>query len=103
MPSGRLGAVDLSAATDTTVYTVPIGRLSSFNVCFCNRGSTPATIRLSISSSAAPISSEYLEFEASLPAFGVLERGGLIAESGRFIIARSSIASVNCIVLGVEE
>ena len=103
MPSGRLGAADLAAATDTTVYTVPSGKLASFNVSFCNRGAVAATVRLSLSGAATPTGAEYLEFGATIPASGVLERGGLMADAGKLVVVQSSASSVNCVVWGVEE
>ena len=46
MASGILGNSDLSANTNTTVYTVPADTYSVVTVNFCNRGSNTANIRL---------------------------------------------------------
>ncbi len=98
MTTGRLGIADLAATTDTTVYQVPVGKTASFNVNFCNRGSVVTTVRLSISSAATPTAGEYIEYEAQIPASGVLERGGLVADASKYIVVRSSVASVSCVV-----
>lgn len=103
MTTGRLGAADLAATTDTTVYAVPAGKVASFNVGFCNRGVAAVAVRLSISSVATPTDAEYLEYNATIPAGGVLERGGLMADAGKFIVAQASLASVSVVVWGVEE
>jgi len=101
--TGRLGAADLSAATDTSLYVVPTGVVASFNVSFCNRGIDWASVRLSLSESATPLASEYLEYDAQVPPNGMLERGGLIAAAGTVIVVRSSDTLVNAVVWGVEE
>ena len=65
MATGRLGVADLSAATNTTLYTVPASTFSVVTVSILNRGATAATIRLAVASSATPADSEYLEYDTS--------------------------------------
>lgn len=92
-----------AAATNTTVYTVPAGKLASFSVSVCNRGSTAITARLAIAASAAPGNAEYLEYDVSIPANGVLERTGLVATAGKLVVAYVSAASASVSVYGIEE
>lgn len=54
MASGRLGANDLAATTNTTVYTVPAGKLATFNVSITNRTSVAVSVRLAVASSSSP-------------------------------------------------
>lgn len=103
MASGTLGQADLTATTNTTVYTVASGKTATFNVIFCNRGTSSVTIRLSISSTGTPSNSEYIEYETTVPASGVLERTGIVASATKNIVAYSSAASVSVNVYGFEE
>jgi hypothetical protein len=102
MATGRLGVADLSAATNTTLYTVPANTFSVVTLSVVNRGSSAATIRISISASATPAESEYLEFDTSLTAKGVLERTGIVMDAGKLLVVRSNSASVNAVVYGIE-
>ena len=102
MATGRLGVADLSAATNTTLYTVPASTFSVVTVSILNRGATAATIRLAVASSATPADSEYLEYDTSLSAKGVLERTGIVIDAGKLLVVRSSATSVNAVVYGIE-
>ena len=102
MATGRLGVADLSAATDTTLYTVPANTFSVVTLNIVNRGATAATVRVAVSSSATPANSEYIEFDTSLSAKGVLERTGIVIDAGKLLVVRSSATSVNAVVYGIE-
>ena len=102
MATGRLGVADLSAATNTTLYTVPASTFSVVTVSILNRGATAATIRLAVAESATPADSEYLVFDTSVSAKGVLERTGIVIDAGKLLVVRSSATSVNAVVYGIE-
>lgn len=103
MATGRLGVADLSATTDTVVYTVPADTFSVVTVSVCNRGATTAAVRIALSSSTSPAASEYLEYDTDLLAKGVLERTGIVMDStNKYLIVRSSLTSVNAVVMGIE-
>ena len=102
MATGRLGAVDLSAATDTTVYTCPVTTFSVVSVSVCNRGSTAATIRIAVAASATPTAAEWIEYDSTILAKGVLERTGIVLAAGQVLVVRSSAVSVNAVVMGIE-
>jgi hypothetical protein len=102
MATGRLGVADLAAATNTTVYTCPSDTFAVVTVSVCNRGSSPCTIQVAISSSSTPGAAEYVEFDTSLSAKGVLERTGLVLDAGKLLVVRSSAISVNAVVYGIE-
>ena len=102
MATGRLGVADLSAATNTTLYTVPASTFSVVTVSVCNRGATAATVRIAIAASASPSDSEYIEYDVSLAAKGVLERTGIVMDAGKLLVVRSSAISVNAVVYGIE-
>jgi hypothetical protein len=102
MATGRLGIADLAAATNTTVYTCPADTFAVVTVSVCNRSSSAATIQIAISSTATPTAAEYIEFDTSLSAKGVLERTGVVLDAGKLLVVRSSAISVNAVVYGIE-
>jgi hypothetical protein len=66
-----------------------------YTVNFCNTGSTSAQIRLAVSSSqSAPNSGEWIEWNTLLTASNSYERTGILLNSGDYLIAYSSSASV---------
>jgi hypothetical protein len=102
MATGRLGSADLAAATNTTLYTVPAATFAVVTVSVCNRGATAATIQLAVCDTGTPGGDEYLEFDTSLSAKGVLERTGVVIDAGKLLVVRSSATSVNAVVYGIE-
>lgn len=101
MASGTLGQASLAAATNTTVYTVG-ATPSVFNVSMNNTTGFPVAVNLAIAAAATPTAAEYLEFETVIPPNSVLERGGLVATSGKLVVAFASIAGVSVNVYGYE-
>jgi len=102
MAPGRLGVADLAAATNTTLYTCPTSTFAVVTVSVCNRGASPANIRISISSSATPADSEFIEYDVSLAAKGVVERTGIVMDAGKLLVVRSSAIGVSAVVYGIE-
>lgn len=103
MPSGILGQSAPAATTNTTVYTVPSGKLATFSVNVVNRGSAAVSFRLAIAATGTPTTEEWIEFGAAIPANGVLERTGLVAQAGERVVAFTSAADVSVNVYGYEE
>lgn len=102
MASGILGSSDLSANSNTTIYTVPADTYSVITVNFCNRGSSTANIRLATSTGDTPGGNEYLEYDVSVGPNGVLERTGIVIDATKKVVVRSSQASVTSMVMGIE-
>lgn len=105
MATGRLGVANLSAATNTTVYDCPDSTFAVVTLSICNRSASAATIQVAIclaATAATPDPSEYLEFDVSLAAKGVLERTGIVMAADQRLVVRSSAASVNAVVYGIE-
>lgn len=102
MATGILGTADLSATTNTSVYTVPSSTFAVASVSVCNRGASTVTIRLAVSASGSPTGAEWLEFDTQLLANGVLERTGLVLDATKRVVVYSSATSVNAVVMGIE-
>lgn len=102
MATGRLGAADLSATTNTTLYTCPASTFAIANVSICNRNATAVTVRLALASSATPGGSEWLEFGVTIPANSVLERTGLVVDAGKILVVWASTTSVSAVAYGIE-
>lgn len=102
MATGRLGIADLTAATNTTLYTVPATTFSVISVNICNRGSSTANVRVAIAAAATPVNGEYIEYDAQVLPNGVLERTGIIADAAKLIVVRSSNNDVSATAYGIE-
>lgn len=103
MASGRLGAVDITASTNTTLYTVPTGKVSTFSVCFCNRTSLPSLVRLAIANTSTPTNAEWVLFDIKLDANGTIERTGLILDANKLVVVYANTAGVSATAYGFEE
>lgn len=104
MPSGLLARSFPAAATETTVYTVPAGKTSSVTISACNQNPTDyAKIRIALTTSDTPTSNSYIEYDAPINAFGVLERSAIVLAAGQKIVVRTTIGSVSFVVFGIEE
>ena len=103
MANGILGQSAPSATTNTTVYTVPASKTATFTVNICNRGSSTVSVRLAVAATGTPGNSEWIEYDARIPALGVLERSGIVAQATKNVVVYSSAATVSVSVYGFEE
>ena len=103
MASGTLGQADLAATTNTTLYTVTAGKTATVNISLCNRNNTAVTVRLAVASTSTPGNSEYINYNAVIPACTTLERTGIVVSAGKNIVAYASIAGVSVSVYGFED
>ena len=102
MATGRLGAEDLSAATNTTVYTCPADTFVVASVSICNRGNSAMAIRLAAAANDTPTDAEYIEYDTEILPKGVLERTGIILDAGKKLVVYSSAANVSVVAFGIE-
>lgn len=102
---GRLGASDLAATTNTSTYSVPASRKATVAVAFCNRNATAVTVRLAHVDGAIGVvaNEDYLEFDSTIPANGVLERTGITMTATHTLLTRASGTGVSVVVSGIEE
>lgn len=102
MASGILGTADLTAATNTSVYTVPTAKTASFAVNFTNRSSIPVNIRLAVCAIGTPTNAEYVIYDNVVNPGTSLERTGLVAQENKIVVVYSNTASVSVQVYGYE-
>ena len=105
MATGRLGTANITTTSDTTVYTVPATTFSVVSVNVVNRSSSaPALIRIAVATSATPGLAEYIEYDSSLVANGVIERTGIVIKTGELIVVQTPTATpaLSVVVYGIE-
>jgi hypothetical protein len=105
MATGRLYTPTQLGTGNTTIYIVPNSTYSVCNVSLTNTSSSPVTIRLAISTAAAPTSPgpEWIEWDTTIVAKGVFERTGLVLSPNLYLVALASTgAVVNATVYGIE-
>jgi hypothetical protein len=98
-----LGKADLSATTNTSVYTVGSGKEALVNVNVCNRNSSAVTIRLANADGSTPSNDEYIEYDYSLSANESFQRTGIHMQAAQIIVAYSSATNVSVVVDGLER
>ena len=103
MASGKLGSADLTATTDTLLYTVPASSLATLNIRVANRNSTTVAIRVAIGTGTSPAGKDYIDYDLLVAANGVLEDSGIVCSAGEKVWAYSSMAGVSVRVHGFEE
>lgn len=103
MATGRLGTpADVSATTDTTIYTVPANTFAVASVSLCNRSAGTITCRVALAAGDTPDPEEYIEYDVQILANGVLERTGLVLAAGQKIVVYTSSAGISAVCYGIE-
>ena len=94
MASGKLGSADLTATTDTLLFTADVTP-QTFNVRFANRNAAAVKVSVAIGTGASPATADYVDYGVTVLANGILEDTGLVASSGEKIWVRSDTANVS--------
>lgn len=103
MATGRLGAFDLAATTNTTVYECPAATFAVVTLSVVNRNATSSrAVRVALSTTGSPSASEWVEYDTSLLSKGVLERTGLVLSAGQRVVVYASATDCSAVVYGIE-
>ena len=103
MASGTLGQAAPSASTNTTVYTVPSGKIATVNINIVNRGTDSALVRVAIAAAGTPANSEYIEYDVGIVPNDVLERTGIALSDQKRVVVYADTADTSVNVYGFEE
>ena len=103
MASGILGQSAPAATTNTTVYTVPASTVSVVNISVVNRGGSAATVRVALAAASTPQTEEFIEYNTSITATGVLERTGVVLDAGKKVVVYASAGDTSVSVYGLES
>lgn len=103
MANAILGQSSPSATTYTTLYTVPASNYVVANVSIANRAATAVSVRLAVAAASTPTNAEFIEYDAVIPGFGVLERTGIAVPAGRNIVVYANNGNASCSVYGILQ
>lgn len=99
----KADGVDLSATTAANVGQAGSSG-GTFSVTICNRGTSSVTIRLGLGTGSATFQdARYLLYDETLAGKSSMTLAPVVAEANDYIIAYSSAASVNAIMMGHDE
>jgi hypothetical protein len=104
MSTGILARGNISSAdTNTTIYTVPAGKTVTFTVSVCNRNTVTINASIALSTSDTPSNEDYIEYNAEIAKYEVLERSAIIAGENTKLVVRSNTANTSVVIWGFEE
>lgn len=98
---GVLGRTDLSATTNTDVYTVPSSTTANVVVRVCNRNATPVDIRLALHDGTVA-NEDYIYYDYTIGPYGTLVEKDIELDTADVVMAYSDTANVSVVVSGVE-
>lgn len=96
------GAV-ATANNDTLMYTVPSDRISTVNMNIVNVGSSSITVKIGFTTETNLEDGDYIEYNAAIPAGGVVERTGIACSPNEKMMINASSATVNYRIHGFNE
>jgi hypothetical protein len=102
MATGKLAGTTMASATYTEIYTCPAGNFAVVTVNILNKSASSRQVRLTVSNAFPPTADDYIEYDTTVLANGVLERTGIVLAAGQKISSRSSGADTTVVVYGIE-
>tara|TARA_B100000945_G_C20089567_1_gene460624 strand:+ start:292 stop:606 length:315 start_codon:yes stop_codon:yes gene_type:complete len=103
MASGVYGKVNVSATTWTEVVAPPTAgntKVTTLNVC--NRGAGSVTVQIALSTDTTITDDEFIEYDVSIPAKGVLERTGIVLSENNGLYIYTSASDVTAVAYGLD-
>jgi len=101
---GLLGKAVSVANTPVVVYEVPANiQFCTLSLALLNVGTTSAKVRLAVSSSTTPSQAEWLEYDPTIPASGVLERTCIVVSPGEKVVLIGENNNFALRVFGLEQ
>ena len=101
MTTGLLGTADLSAATNTTVCTLPAGN-QAFTINICNRNTNNVVVRVApLATTGTPAASEWFVYGDTILANKTMQVSGVTSGSAKNVVVYSDTANVSVNVYGV--
>lgn len=99
-----LGQSKPSAATNTTLYTVPASTAAVVStLAICNDSASATAYRVAVAAAATPTSSEYLVYGASVPANDtVFLTLGVTAQAAKLLVVYAASANLVFSAFGSE-
>ena len=60
-------------------------------------------MRIALAAAGTPTSAEYIEYDVTVPAKGVVERTGLALNAGKLVVVQCSTGDTSVSVYGLEQ
>ena len=102
MASGVYGKSDLSATTWTEIVAPPATGVKVTTLNIVNRSDANRKVRVALSADTTVTDEEYIEYNVTLPANGVLERTGIVCSANNGLYVYADGASVSAVAYGMD-
>jgi len=107
MPSGRLAATKITTQnTNTQIYQVPLGKISTFTINIVNVDTANATVRISLQAGTSVANGEYVEYDTVIYPNDSYTRSGIVLDSQKYLyvnVTTDASPNVDVTVWGFEE
>jgi len=98
-----LGQSKPAAATNTTLYTVPVATQANVNIFIANQANGPDLCRVAITKSGSALDvKNYLAYDTILQANSSINITGIALAAGDFITVYSTSGNISFNAVGIE-
>jgi hypothetical protein len=101
--AGKLASADLVGGADTMIWQNNTGAVVTVNIRFCNRTTSDTAVRVAIGPAgggASPVAADYVTYDATLLANGILEDTGQRVDPLEKLYVRSAASNVSVRAFG---
>jgi len=103
MASGVYGKSDLTATTWTEIVAPPTSGVKVTTLNLVNRSDANRKVRVALSADTTVTDEEYIEYNVTIPANGVLERTGIVCSANNGLYVYADGASVTAVAYGMDS